>query len=341
MQRSISHSRPSISLGDVLEVSRQALSGRVGRGPRVEELELRLRQMYSCEYAVAVPSGTVGLVAALRLVGVNPGDEVIVPTWTCPAVAEAAISIAARPIFADVLPNGTLDVEKVKTLVSGRTRAIIAVHAIGNLADVEKLKQLGLPVIEDSSQALGVRNQAGMVGSRGSIGVISLEATKTITSGEGGFLLTNSSSYFSKLTSLQGTIGVMSDLTAALAVSQLRRLPRLQTKRARITNRYREVIAGSAVTVLNDQSNRAPYRFMILSDHGFEKTKDFFAHRGITVRRGIDSLLHRNHHQGDGDFPNGADLFSRAASIPNYPALNWSQVRRIAAALADFARLEM
>jgi dTDP-4-amino-4,6-dideoxygalactose transaminase len=165
-------------------------------GVFVRRLEQAFARRTGCRFAVSANSGTSGLVMALGAVGLNPGDEVLVPCMSFHASATSALALGAVPVFVEVKP-GTycLDPDDAEAKVTKNTRAIVVVHLGGNAADMGAIQALArrhaLKVVEDCAQALGVTYRGRPVGSIGDAGVFSLTETKTITCGEGGVVVTN------------------------------------------------------------------------------------------------------------------------------------------------------
>lgn len=166
------------------------------RAETIRQFEEAFGQYHDARYALAMASGTMALVAALKAVGVGPGDEVIIPAYTFVASAAAVLHAGATPICADIDPQTfNLDPEDAARRITPRTRAIMPVHIGGNPADMEAVNALaraqGLAVVEDAAQAHGAIFNGSKVGALGQAGCFSFQSSKNITSGEGGILLTN------------------------------------------------------------------------------------------------------------------------------------------------------
>ncbi len=151
---------------------------------------------HSASYGVYMVNGTVTLEAALAVLGVGPGDEVIVPALTWPATAMAAVYRGALPVFVDIEPDTLcLDPKKVEAAITKKTKAIIPVHLYGSMADMEAMMDIsgkhGIPIIEDCAHAHGGKWNGRGVGSIGHIGSFSMQQSKTLASGEGGLVITN------------------------------------------------------------------------------------------------------------------------------------------------------
>jgi dTDP-3-amino-3,4,6-trideoxy-alpha-D-glucose transaminase len=170
-----------------------ARSGRYILGPEVAAFESEFAAYCEATYCVGVANGTDALTIALRALGVEPGDEVVMPSLTFYATAEAAVNAGATPVFCDVDP-GTYCVtsETVERAITDRTKAIVPVHLFGNVAPVEELKAHGVPVLEDAAQAAGARSGGRRAGSLGDAATVSFFPSKNLGGlGDGGAILTN------------------------------------------------------------------------------------------------------------------------------------------------------
>ncbi len=170
----------------------------------VQQFEQRFAERHGASHCIAVANGTLSLEAALRVLGIGPGDEVIVPPYTFIATANAVRLTGATPVFADIEPDTyNLDVEQVEKAISKRTKAIIPVHFAGLSVDLDELLLLAhqheLAIVEDAAHAHGASWQGQPLGTHGDIGSFSLQASKNLTAGEGGILLTNDDELAAKL----------------------------------------------------------------------------------------------------------------------------------------------
>lgn len=188
--------QPCVGEEEVDAVREVILSGHYVSGPKVKEFEDRFAEYLGVKYAVAVNSGTAALHIALAVLETGRGDEVIVPPLTFFSTIAAVLHQCAVPVFADIHPESyCLDPEDVENRITPRTKAIIPVHLYGNSAEMDKIRDVadkhGLRVIEDAAQAHGTEYKGQRVGSLGDIGCFSFFATKHMTTGEGGILVTN------------------------------------------------------------------------------------------------------------------------------------------------------
>ncbi len=216
-------------------------SGRLVHGPQVEAFEAAFARRHGAEHGVAVSSGTAALVALLRAHEIGPGDEVVVPAFTFFATVAAVLAVGAVPVLADIDPETyCLAPEAARAAISPRTRAVMPVHLFGQPADMSRFESLcgerGLALFEDAAQAHGAAIGARPVGSFGGA-AFSFYATKNLTTGEGGMVLTNDAGIAARLRRLRnhgrgasglhevaGTNARMTEMAAAVGLVQLERL---------------------------------------------------------------------------------------------------------------------
>jgi dTDP-4-amino-4,6-dideoxygalactose transaminase len=162
-------------------------------GPEVEAFESDFSAYLGVRHVVGVANGTDALTLALKALGVGPGDDVVVPSFTFYASAEAIPPTGARPVFCDVDPDTMcVTAETVKAAITPNTKAIIAVHLFGNVAPIAEIMELGLPVVEDAAQSAGSKSAAGRPGSLGTIATFSFFPSKNLGCfGDGGAVTTN------------------------------------------------------------------------------------------------------------------------------------------------------
>lgn len=174
-------------------LDRVARSGRYILGPEVEAFEAEFARYLGVRHCVGVANGTDALTIALRAAGVGPGDEVVMPSFTFFATAEAALVIGARPAFCDIDPETfCVTPDTVRAALSPRTKAIVPVHLFGNVAPVPELRELGVPVIEDAAQAAGAELDGVKAGALGDAATFSFFPSKNLPClGDGGAVVTD------------------------------------------------------------------------------------------------------------------------------------------------------
>jgi dTDP-3-amino-3,4,6-trideoxy-alpha-D-glucose transaminase len=168
-------------------------SGKYILGPEVAAFESEFASYVGTEHCIGVANGTDALTLALRAIGVRPGDEVVMPSLTFYATAEAAVNAGARPVFCDVdLDSMCITKETVEAVITPRTAAIVPVHLFGRIADVEPLESFGVPVLEDAAQAAGAGRPDAPAGSLGTAATFSFFPSKNLGClGDGGAVVTN------------------------------------------------------------------------------------------------------------------------------------------------------
>src|SRR5437899_9389186 len=167
--------------------------GRYVLGPEVEAFESEFAAYLGARHVVGVANGTDALTIALRAMGVGEGDEVVVPSFTFYASAEAIPPTGATPVFCDIDPHTyCVNAETVRAALTPRTKAVIAVHLFGNVAPVADIAALGMPVLEDAAQAAGSRSPAGRPGALGTAATFSFYPSKNLACfGDGGAIVTS------------------------------------------------------------------------------------------------------------------------------------------------------
>lgn len=244
-------SRPILGEEEQEAVARVLASGRLVSGTEVAAFEEEFARFVGADHAVAVGSGTAALHLGLLSAGIGPGDEVVVPSFTFAATANAVALTGARPRFADVdADTFCITAESAGRALTETTAAILAVHLYGQPAPMRELAELaeanGVAVFEDAAQAHGSRNGGRPVGSLGGFGAFSFYATKNMTTGEGGMITTGDGALASRARLLRnqgmqdqyrheivGSNERMTEIEAAIGRVQLRRLPRwIEARRA-------------------------------------------------------------------------------------------------------------
>ncbi len=253
--------RPCLGDEEILKVSEVLRSGMLAQGSLVREFEERFAEYVGVKYAVAVSNGTAALHVALLAMGVGPGDEVIVPSYTFYATASTVILSGAKPVFVDVTDNGTMDPEDLRGKINDRTVAVIPVHIHGHPADLDSIRDaIGdreVQVLEDSAQAHGALYKGRKVGSLGEAGAFSFYPTKNMTTGEGGIITTDDEELAERARAIrdQGQtakylheyVGFnyrMTEINAAIGLVQLSKLDEFNRRRKEIASRYTEELSG-------------------------------------------------------------------------------------------------
>jgi perosamine synthetase len=348
----IPHSRPSLGPAEAEAVLTVLRSGQIAQGPRVAQFEEGVARLIGMHGGVAVSSGTAALELALRGLGVSVGDEVILPSYVCPAPWLAITRVGAKARVVDIEPDSyAIDVARVGKTLSRRTRAIIVPHPFGLPADLTALQGLGVPLIEDCAQTLGATEAGRLVGSVGAVTVCSFYATKLLCTGEGGMVLSNDRALLDRVRCLREydhhTVlrpaafnYKMTDLHATLGLEQLAQLSSFIERRAAIAARYRSAWNGTGVQLPEIPKDRSHvfYRFIIRVDTGrrqvsLDRLLTRLEQQGVQCRRPVFRPLHRS--LGLDEFPHTEQAQAQACSVPLYPSLTDEEVAQVISVVSE------
>ncbi len=347
----IPHSRPAIDQEGLRVVADVLSSGHIAQGACVERFEHEMAAYFGLQGGVAVSSGTAALELALRALKIGAGDEVIMPSYVCAAPWLATQRVGARAILVDVdLDTFNIDPFAAGRAITEKTRAIIVPHLFGLPADLTALEKLGVPLIEDCAQTLGVMEQGRSVGTVGRLTVCSFYATKLLCAGEGGMVLSDDASLLERVRSLREYDSAtvlnpssfnfkLTDLQAALGLSQLGRLSAFHERRQSLAATYREILSSKTVICPNVPLGRTHgyYRFVIrvpsmqAKPDGLMNLIGQLEQQGIHCRKPVFRPLHR--YLDMPGFPRSDEADRTALSIPLYPDLTGDEVGQIVQSL--------
>jgi dTDP-4-amino-4,6-dideoxygalactose transaminase len=316
------------------------------QGPVVAEFERELAAACESTHALAVSSGTAALHVAVLALGLEPGDEVVVPAYTFPATANVVALSGLRPVLVDVDPV-TMNIDPEKVRVGPRTKAIIAVHLFGRPCRVEELPEL--PVIEDAAGALGARRGGRACGSLGLAGCLSFHPRKIVTTGEGGAVITNDDPLAAELALLRNhgwrsladadmprpSLNYrLSDILAAVGLPQLRLLEELLEARRRVAAAYAERLSGLPVTLpTTDGGDVHGWQAYVIQVERRDEVLGALRAQGIEAQIGTFALPLLHPYRDQGSFPGAEHAFERALALPFHTSLTESELDRVAVAL--------
>ena len=372
----LSYGRQSIDKKDINTVIEVLRSNWLTQGPKVIEFENSLSRFTQARYCVAVANGTAALHLAALALGLNPGDEAITTPLTFVATANCIRYCGATVKFADINPTtGLIDTDEIKKHLTPKTKVLIPVHYAGQSCDMATITSLAkkhhLFVIEDAAHALGSKYQGKMVGSCSfsDLTSFSFHPVKTITTGEGGAITTNSYSLYKKLLLLRThgitnnpqdfvtksfkkypwyyemqTLGFnyrLSDIHAALGLSQMKKLPKFIKRRHEIVSLYRKLFAGDGrFQLIKELSNsKATFHLCPLlidfSKVSLTKRELFkkLLQKGIKLQVHYLPIHLQPYYQTFGyklgDFPQSERFYNQVISLPLYYGLTDTQVSSI------------
>jgi dTDP-3-amino-3,4,6-trideoxy-alpha-D-glucose transaminase len=343
-------------------VERIALDSAFTLGPELERFEAAFAEFCGTAHAAGVSSGTAALEIALRALGIGPGDEVIVPTYSFIATAEAVSTVGATPVIVDIDPETALiTAEIVQRALTPRTRCVIPVHLFGRPVDMDPILSLcrerGIAVIEDACQAHGALYKGNPVGSLGDAGCFSFYPTKNLGGwGDGGALVTSDPELDAKVRLLrshgEGTrhhhelaTGThrLDTLQAAILEVKLRHLPAWNQRRREAAEALRAGLAGSSVIApapAAADSDHVYHLFVVRSAHR-DALRDHLDAAGVASAIHYPTPIHLQPAYADlglgqGDLPVAERLASENCSLPIFPAIEDSQIAEIVAAVKGF-----
>jgi len=337
--RNIPLARPSIGIEEENAVLDALRSGWISQGPRVAEFEQKFAAYVGAQYAVAVSSCTTALHLALVVAGIGPGDEVICPSLSFIATANAIVYARARPIFADIDPaTYNIDPASIERAITSRTRGILLVHQVGLPAALDEIAQIagkhGLVVVEDAACAIGAEYHQKRIGlPHSTMACFSFHPRKILTTGEGGMITTADEGLANHLRRLRqhgmsvsdharhgskevvvesyDEVGYnyrMTDIQAALGMVQLRRLEGIINRRRYMAHRYAERLTSISwikppYEPVGLRHNYQSYMARLSPDAPISRDElmQVLLDQGISTRRGIMPIHREAPYRGDWD----------------------------------------
>ncbi len=327
-------------------------------GPKVKEFEQKLADYLKVHYAIAVTNGTIALDLALKVLGVVPGDEVIVPAMTYFSTASAVSYQFATPVFVDIEPQSyNLDHERIEESITEKTKGIIFIDYGGNPADINKLKRVAqkhnLFILQDAAQSLGGVFQGEPLGAQTAISSMSFHMAKIMTSVEGGMVFTNDENIAKELRirrnqgesgkylhSHLGTNARMTDISAAIGLAQFEKLTMLLEKRQRVADKYGFHFQNHSnieiMQCLRPNSKKANFFYPILVRNR-KNVVEHLSSKGIDIRIAYPMPVYAQELYRSGraacqktECPVAERFTSQVINLPIYPSLTNKQVDEIA-----------
>jgi dTDP-4-amino-4,6-dideoxygalactose transaminase len=341
----IPHSRPALDARDIEAVSKVLRSGSIAQGAMVKRFEETLSRYVGMNGGVAVNSGTAALFLSIRALNITVGDEVILPTYVCTAPLHAILRAGATARLCDIERSGyNISADEVRRKITRRTKAVIVPHLFGISADIDRLLGLGIPVIEDCAHSIGATFRGRMTGSFGALSVFSFYATKVIACGEGGMVCSRSKRLLEKIRDMReydkkDTYAPrfnykMSDIHAALGLSQLSKLASFIAARRRLARAFNRWFSQCDIEVPHLDEGSILYRYVVKIHQNPGRAIRDLEKRGIECRRPVYRPLHR--YLGLKGFPNAEKAWNTALSIPLYPSLTRTEAKKVRKAIVGY-----
>ena len=336
----IPHNKPSLGEEEIEAIKNVIDSGWIVQGERIEEFENLLSEFleFPSGHAAAVSNGTSALYLALKILDVEQGDEIIIPTYVCSAVLNAIYMANAIPVIVDV--NSTdfnISYSEIIKNITDDTQAIIVPHIFGVPAEINKINQLDIPLIEDCAQALGTKIDNQYVGTFGDISVFSFYASKMITTAQGGMLVSKNKRYIKKAKDYLNFDYrkeyyprfnfQMTDIQAAMGIVQLNKLNGFLKNRRLIAKEYKDICRKIGLDYqkpINDNRTHNSYRFVIKGRKKYlNKLKIKFEKAGIETIIPIKNweLLHNYLNIQSEKFHVAEKISKSTLSLPIFPEI--------------------
>ena len=372
-------SRPTIGEEEIQEVVSTLRSGWITTGPKVGLFEKKFQDYLGVPEAVAVSSGTAGLHLALLAVGVGPGDEVITSSMTFAATANAIVLCGARPVLVDCDPDTlNIDLDGIQARINSKTKAIIPVHFAGQPCAMDEIVEIarrhGVLIIEDAAHALGTEYRGRKIGTIGDLTMFSFHPIKTITTGEGGMVVTRNKEWGERMRLLRfhgiktsawerhsggrspeyaiylpGFKYTMMDLQAAIGIHQMDKVDRFVEQRASLACQYSQGLKGveglKPLSMVPYPQRHAWHLFVVQLE--LEKLdidrNDFLV---LLKERNIGAGIHfpalhlQPYYQEkwgyrNGDCPHAENASDRILSLPLFPEMSEKDVQDVIQTVAE------
>jgi len=348
--------KPFIGDDEISAITNVLKSGRLVQGPNVEKFESLVANICNVKHAIAVSNGTVALDLALKSLDIKSGDEIITTPFTFVATINSILQQGATPVFVDIdLDSFNISANLIEKKITNKTKVIIPVDLYGQTYDYDEVsiiaKNNNLSIIEDSAQAIGASYKDKMAGSLGDCGTFSFYATKNITTGEGGMIVTNSDKISSKIKILRnqgqdpdqkynytmmGYNARLTDMQAVIGVEQLKKLKEINNKRVVnanfFDNKFKDIKWLKTPKRLKDRSH-VFHQYTIILDEKINR-ESFVSHlKNNDVGYGIyypKPLYDYPHLKKYKSVCKNADMVAKSVvSLPIHPNLSDSDLNKI------------
>ncbi len=332
----------------------------ISGGSYLDRLERDIAAFCDVPHAFAVANGTMAIHLAYLAIELKAGDEVVVPGFAFLAAANVALHMGAKPVFAEVDPSTwCLTAEAVERVLSPRTRAVVPVHTYGNACDMDPITALcrgrGIWLIEDAAESFATRYKGRQTGGLADIGCFSFQATKTITTGEGGMTLTSRDELVERLRlyrshgmlrtrywhEIAGLNFRLTNIQAALGCAQFERLDMIVEARRRMMASYRGRLDGEAgveLQLFSPDVDPVPWSIGVKLDRrafsqGRDAVMEQMTLKGIETRPGFYAASTMPHLYGPVCVPVCEDIGGQIVNLPSFPSITEDEIDRVCDAL--------
>ena len=365
---------PTLQGNELKYITEAVTSGWISSaGKYLEEFENKFANYCGVKYGVACTSGTSAIHLAIEALGIGRGDEVIVPTFTMIASANAVIYAGAKPVFVDSeMDTWNMDPDKIEQKITPRTKAIMVVHTYGHPVDMDKIKRVAnrykIPIIEDAAEAHGAEYKGRKTGSLGDIACFSFYANKLITTGEGGMVVTDNKSWADRVKYLKnhcfgeprflhydfGHCLRMTNIQAALGLAQLERLEAYVDARRRNAKLYNSLLNNVRGIVTPPEAEWAKnvywmYGILVKDEFGMSmpKLREELKKRGVDTRTFFIGMhkqpVYRKNDErfpktNGEEYPVAEELEKRGLYLPSSSHLSESEINTVVNTIKDIQR---
>ena len=325
-------------------------AGKLSQGSITAELEAKLSHYLNVPYVTMTTSGSVALLMSLLACGVKPGDEVIVPNRTFIATAHAPLLIGAKVKLVDTIRDLPLiDPEEVEKKITEKTKAIIPVHLNGRACNMKAIRKIankkGIYIIEDAAQAMFSKFNGKYLGTLGDFGCFSLGVTKLITSGQGGFVVTNDKDAYEKLNLIRTHGGMVnqhylekfnhfgfnfrySDIQASLALKQIEKIPAKLKAHNELYKRYESCLKGLKDIRLLDidiDNGETPLWIEVVTNK-LDQLLDYLKKNNIEAKRATPNINESPHLHDISEFSNSTRFWKEILILPSGPDQHYEDI---------------
>ena len=356
--------KPHITQNEIDSVVETMQSGWLTMGPKTIEFDNAFRAYIDSQFAISVNSATAALHLALNAVGVGNGDEVIIPTNTFIATAEAVVYSGAKPVLCDIEKTyHNIDINLIEQLITPRTKAIIPVHFGRNPCDMDEIKKIAnhfnLKIIEDAAHALPSSYNNNKIGTLSDAVCFSFYATKTLTTAEGGMVTTNNSKIAEKI-KIQRLHGISgdawerygqnndwyyevvdlgykyntTDIQASIGIIQLEKLEWMRDERKKIAEKYIDAFAGKLNFIIENNKNESSWHLFVIKIGNRDELHQKLKEKGINTSVHFIPIHKHPFYKTsfsfrEEDYPVSNKVYRQSLSLPIYPGLREKEVNYV------------
>lgn len=354
---------PNISAKDINEVTKALKTKNLsGASKTISDFEKKFNEKYNLKYSLAINNGTSALHLGLLAIGIKKGDEVIIPSLTFIATANAVSYIGAKPVIVDVDPDTyQISIDEIIKNISKKTKAIIPVHLYGNCPDLKKIdkiaKNYNLKVLNDAAEALGTEYLNKSSGLYGDVAIYSFYPNKIITTGEGGMLVTKSKQIYDKAKKLRGQglisgtneykhdiLGYnyrMSALSASLGISQLNKINNFLERKIEIFESYKKNLEPFKLEFIKTETNVKNSQWLTVvnfKNHNINinDLRYYLFKEGIETKRVFYPIDRQKIYLKSKRCENSYKIYNSSLCLPSFPDLRKSQINFISNKIKNY-----